>query len=473
MIQILTKEIEQRIEQAAAVRKETILNAPTNAVVTGNWYYVAANGSDTNDGLSPETPWQTLHRASIATELQPGDGVFFRRGDLFRGKLLAKSGVTYAAYGEGPKPILCASPYDGAKQGCWEETDVPHIYRYSEKMKEDVGCLVFDHGVQNGIKATVNFVTGINRTDDLPFSSYRDLAQDLAFYHDLGGPNIVGKTEDTGYIYLRSDSGNPAKRFSSIEFNIGVHGIRISGDNIHIHNLCVQYCGCHGVAAGTVNGLMVDLCQFRWIGGSVQFYEEGTGRPVRFGNAVEIYGGCNDYTVENCYIDQVYDAAITHQFSASYDDVTRMNNIIYKGNLIENCIYSIEYFCGGPKDESFCTMSHVRIFDNIMRFTGMGFGNQRPDKYREAHIKSWESFNSGEDMIIENNIMDRSSRCLLHIAGKKAEWMPIVRKNIFVQNAGNEFARLGVSPTDILHYTEEDIASQSYVGEDNLFYSIP
>jgi hypothetical protein len=82
---------------------------PAGAIV----YYVAAAGDDANDGTAPERAWQTLQRVSTA-DLKPGDTVLFKRGDVWRGQLLPRSGqegapITYAAYGEGAKPLFLGS----------------------------------------------------------------------------------------------------------------------------------------------------------------------------------------------------------------------------------------------------------------------------------------------------------------------------------------------------------------------------
>lgn len=466
MIQQLSNDMTDRIEKLASIRRTEIKNSQTNLVSPGTIYYVSQNGSDQNDGLFPETPWKSLEKVD-SFRFQPGDAVLFHRGHTFRGHLNAQSGVTYAAYATGSKPILCSSPYDGAHYGTWIPTEEPDIYRFSEKLYDDVGCLIFDGGHAHAIKATVDFSTMINRTDNKPFHSWRDLSGDLSFYHDLGGPNIRG-TEENSTLYLKSTHGNPAERFHSIEFNIRTNCISVQVDNVHINNLCIKYCGCHGIGAGTVHGLTVDWCEFEWIGGSMQFYRNGC--PTRFGNAVEIYGGCTDYTVEHCYINQVYDAGITHQYSAGEKGDALMKDVTYKGNLVENCIYSIEYFNGKPSDDSYRYMSHVRILDNILRRSGYGFGKQRPDKGPDCHIKSWDSLNCGDDMIYENNIFDGGAHCLLHIACGNETWMPVIRKNIFIQREGGDFARLGAYPTEVLPYTQDGIASQKFVGEDNLFF---
>ena len=73
-------------------------------------------------------------------------------------------------------------------------------------------------------------------------------------------------------------------------------------------------------------------------------------------------------------------------------------------------------------------------------------------------------------MIYENNIFDSGDHYLLHIACEKAEWMPIIRHNLFIQREGGDFARLGAVPTKVLPYSEDGISSQKFVGEDNLFF---
>lgn len=57
------------------------------ARASGQTFYVdATKGSDTNDGLSEATSWQTLQRVSLET-LQPGDRLLFHAGDSFTGVL--------------------------------------------------------------------------------------------------------------------------------------------------------------------------------------------------------------------------------------------------------------------------------------------------------------------------------------------------------------------------------------------------
>ena len=98
-----TKEFLNQMDELAAKRKAEILGAKDELVIKGTTYYVANDGNDANDGLTPETAWKTLAKVTEA-ELAEGDGVRFKRGDLFRGAFKTKPGVTYCAYGEGDKP---------------------------------------------------------------------------------------------------------------------------------------------------------------------------------------------------------------------------------------------------------------------------------------------------------------------------------------------------------------------------------
>jgi hypothetical protein len=79
-------------------------------------YYVSQSGSDSNtseQAKSIDTPWQTISRVNYAN-LQPGDSVLFKRGDIFRGNLIPQSGsssgyITYGAYSTGEKPKILGS----------------------------------------------------------------------------------------------------------------------------------------------------------------------------------------------------------------------------------------------------------------------------------------------------------------------------------------------------------------------------
>jgi hypothetical protein len=78
--------------------------------------------------------------------------VRLRRGDLFRGFIDAKAGVTYAAYGEGEKPKIYAWKENLANKDLWELYDKEHnIWKYRDLIN-DCGTLVFENGEKHSRK---------------------------------------------------------------------------------------------------------------------------------------------------------------------------------------------------------------------------------------------------------------------------------------------------------------------------------
>jgi hypothetical protein len=123
-------------------------------VAHAKFYYVSNHGSDTQDGLSPETAWQSLERVN-AGPLKPNDGIRFQRGDTWRGQLIPHSGdetghVTYGAYGDGEKPLLLGS-VSANKHEDWKQ-EQEKIWSTTSSYGVDVGNIIFNEGESVGIK---------------------------------------------------------------------------------------------------------------------------------------------------------------------------------------------------------------------------------------------------------------------------------------------------------------------------------
>lgn len=404
-------------EALASLLKSKILESETSLSCTGISYYVSNRGNDGNSGRTPAEAWETLSKVS-GTGFNQGDVVYFERGGLWRGSLLTKAGVGYSAYGKGIKPRIYGSLRNYSDKSKWKKTDQPNIYVYEELLEKDAGILVFNDGEAHTVKKVIGIDGFTGNT--------AELKNDLEMYHDVNDK----------MVYLFSESGNPADRFSSIEFCLKDHIIKTSGNNIRIDNLCIKYGGAHGIGSGPVTGLRVTNCEFGWIGGSIQFDK------TRYGNAIEIYGSCRDYFVDHCYIYQIYDAGITHQYKNPTSTETRiMENVIYSNNLIEYCIYSIEYFLNQPNSPN-DIMKNIFIRDNICRLSGYGWGWQRPNK-AAMNIQGWRSRNPAENFIIEGNIFDRSKDRLIMTGAINGAHLPEFRNNIYIQNRGGKFGFYG------------------------------
>jgi len=474
---IATEENLDDVDKMAREKKEYIMSTPNIEIPTGAVvYYVSPNGDDANDGRTPDTAWQTLSRVN-GTEFSAGSYVLFERGGIWRGQISAKAGVTYSAYGEGAKPALYGGHEDGAIPEKWtlmEGTD--NIWIYADEMI-DSGTLVFNHGEMHAYKEIPSYIDGGFKKRKAPeeeFDIIEALDVDLDFFQAADSVLTAGKypTSGTavGEIYLRCDAGNPGEVFDSIEFVPRRNGFAVGGDNVTIDNFTVKYIGAHGVGAGTRAGLTVQNCEFGWIGGGIQSYAANgntTQSATRFGNAIEIYGGCQDFTVHDNYIWQVYDAGITHQYKS--EKIVKQSNVSYYNNLVENCVYSIEYFLNAS-DNPEQSMYNIKIHDNILRYAGFGWGNQRPDKGSQAHIKGWDHDNPAVDFEIYNNILDRSANWMIHCGYGDKAWEPVIRDNIFIQYSDGLFGKYDVNPTPTVAYSNAMLSDERLV--DNMFFFI-
>jgi hypothetical protein len=208
----------------------------------------------------------------------------------------------------------------------------------------------------------------------------------------------------------------------------------------------------HGISAGgeRVRGLHVTGCELGWIGGCIQNYlgtdpnypEGRRGSVTRYGNAIEIYGGCDDYLVENCYVYECYDAGLTHQVT-TFDYTREMTGVVYKNNLIENCVYGIEYFLEIRNGVEGSYMSGITMEGNLIRHSGEGWGQQRHNTHTPAHIKGWSYENIAKDFVIRNNIFDRAGRRSIHLVAERQEYCPRMEGNTYVQYEGGALGKYG------------------------------
>lgn len=429
---------EKRISEI--LESESVYEVGNNGTV----YYVSNSGDDNNDGKTPETAKAT---AAGLTALKSGDVVLFERGGLWRQQFKTVSGVTYSAYGEGEKPMIYASPENGADSSKWTLLDgTDNIWVYATELM-DIGNVVFNEGAEYGFKAVPYYKEGsYHNSDGSEFDIVQGLDCDLKFFSKAdskfsGNTTPVSDAENVGKLYLRCDRGNPGEIYDSIEFLISRNGIALAGDNVIIDNLCVKYAGAHGIGGGTVGNVTVRNCEIGWIGGGVQYYTPEKNQVVRYGNGIEIYGGCASYTIENCYVHDCYDAGITHQYQKGGTNPITESNVTYKNNIIERCAYNIEYFMGAVESGSADrVMKNVLITGNLLRDAGRGFG-PRP---HSVHIMGWGHRNEAYDFVIENNIFSDAENRIFYIGAQQKEWLPVFRNNTYIQKYGGQFALYGV-----------------------------
>ncbi len=399
-------------DKAADALRDSIVNAKDAPVkVKGTTYYISPNGDDFNAGTSPEEAWGSLD-ALLLNEwmFEEGDAILFERGGVYRQNssiIAKKSNVYYGAYGEGPKPAIYGSPKDYADEELWQPSNKKYIWKL-QYPQTNAGIVVFDYGEWAG-EREIGLASLVKNGD---------------FYHNV----------DETTLYLYCDKGNPGAVYKNIEIGSNQHLFVVYGGrhDITIDNICFKYTGAHGISFYEDNyNIDITNCELGWIGGSV--HKDVT----RYGNAIQFWDSCWNVNVKNNWIYQAYDAGFTFQYSTGNGG--QYENITFKNNLVEYCTYSVEIFTRG--DNKY--LKNIDISDNIMRFAGYGWGNQRPNRVNEAHICLWRGPDyldaSGNDITskfyIKNNIFDCSSSQVVFLDGETSHPGIIVSGNTYYQKA--------------------------------------
>lgn len=470
-----------QVDSLSEQKKSEILSTATAVDVSGsNTYYVSANGNDSNSGTK-ERPWKTIDKVNEVIAAKPTGTLYticFNRGDTFRGNIKANSNVTFTAYGSGDKPIIMGSPENASGKEKWTLVEgTSNIYKYYKDTVE-VGSIFFNGDESYAAKRTPNitkdasgnysFGYGYNSLDNMQFVCLPEPQKATTLKYS----NI---SEVTGPLYIRCDGGNPGAIYESIEFNTAGYVIYLqkSLSNIIVDNLSVKFGGSHGIGGSEVTNLRVQNCEISYIGGAIQSYENitdnGDGtftyKASRYGNGVEVNASCDGYAVDNCYIHNIYDTGVTHQTGSNHNLPLVFKDVSYTNNLIENCIYSVEYFAvPGETNPETATMimDNILIENNIMRNAGSGFGATRTLDglvwNMACHIMGWASHENqlaeGSTFIIRNNIFDRSiyfdlskkiNSSLILTAADEQAWLPEFTGNTYIHYVGSSFSYYGLT----------------------------
>jgi len=270
----------------------------------------------------------------------------------------------------------------------------------------DVGNLIFDDGTSCGVKVWNE--GDLKRQDDFWYDEER---QALKVY----------------------SVGNPATRHHSIECALTRHIIDESGAaHVVYENLDLRYGGAHGIGGGNTHHIIVRDCDVSFIGGG---FMELEGRPVRYGNGVEFWGGAHDNLVERCRLWEIYDAALTNQNNAP--DVLQAD-ITYRHNVVWNSEYSFEYW-NRPENSR---TRNTRFEHNTCVNAGSGWGHgQRPDP-GGRQLCLYHSSAPADGIAIRDNILAGATENALYAPN----WDPAqlaaldIDHNLWCQPAGEMIA---------------------------------
>ena len=152
------------IRLAALCAMVTAVCGPVGAT---EYFVDSDGGDDAADGKTAETAWKSLDKVNVAP-IVAGDVVRFKRGGLWRGSLVPKSGeegrpVTYTTYGTGRKPIIQQS-VDRSKPEDWVEVrkglwaTLPTAPEVKEQIWRPGADDFWSPSFQNGYRGTMRSV---------------------------------------------------------------------------------------------------------------------------------------------------------------------------------------------------------------------------------------------------------------------------------------------------------------------------
>jgi filamentous hemagglutinin family protein len=366
------------------------LNAQARVMYTSatmrnvNYYVDATAGDDNIGGTSPEVPWKTLNRINGAyAALKGGDRVAFKRGQIWRGVIGAKSGdstgdVTYTAYGTGAAPQILGSLSFKGTAG-WTSVG-SNVWQKSGTFL-DIGNLIFNNEASTGVKKW----------------SKSDLKAQGDFYYDRGSKAF--------FMYSTS---NPGTYYSNIEAAQRQNCIHIDNQShVTIEDLDLRYTGSHGIGGANSSYITVQDNHLAFIGGSDQYLN---GSNVRYGNGIEFYENAHDTVVRRNRIDQVYDAGMTTQ--ANSDGNSKYNQYFYD-NIVTRAEYGWEYFNITPNGQS--NTHNIYVENNTFADAGKGWGhNQRPTKKGTDILMSLDN-GTLSNFYIRNNIAKNATEQVLGV----------------------------------------------------------
>lgn len=362
-------------DKEAIAMRDKILSAEDELEISGKKYYFSSKGNDDNDGKTPQTPKKNLDAIGTLL-LEPGDAILLERGSVFRissSIRLRSEGTMFGAYGTGPKPEIWGSVENYARIEKWEPYKAKNVWQMDLSLA-DAGMVIFNHGEAIGKKK---------------FSS-AEIEGNFDYYHDM----------EEAKLYLYYDKGNPGKVFEDIEIGTNFSAVGLGADNLTVNNICFKYIGAHGIAGNRINNIKITDCEFGWIGGSL------SGPKVRYGNAVQFgEGGGTNLIVDDNWVYQIYDAGLTFQDYETEVNDTTWENISFSNNLIEYCTMPLEWW--NSKEKLNNIIKGIIFKGNIMRFSGFGWGVQRPDDFNAGiSCSGGKDYPNLSDFIVEDNIFD-------------------------------------------------------------------
>lgn len=360
-----------------------------------NYYFSASTGDDSRSPLqarNAQTPWKTIAKLNaFFTQLQPGDSVLFKRGEVFSGGIqIVKSGSTslpivLAAYGSGAAPVISGfskiSTWTDVGGGIYESPVINTpgnvnmvainntsyaMGRYPNANASNKGFLTFEghgnlHIIDNQLSASPTWNNGelvvrtsrwtiervpITTTTKSRINYSKDTDYDLEDGYGYFIQNHIKTLDQFGEWYY-----NPTTKKLNVFFGAKLpkdYNVQIATTNtlieskandIVIANLVIKGANQYGVYSNTAN-----LKNLRIKNSKILF--SGI-------DAIRVYG-CSNFVLENSEITNSNSIAVNLKYNAT-DAVLTNNKIrntgVFPGMITENQAYGIISYTKGFKAE--------------------------------------------------------------------------------------------------------------------------
>ena len=328
-------------------------------------YYVAADGLDTNDGLSKKNPISLKAMNKIV--LKGGDTVLLKRGDTFYSAFLCQventsneNRVYIDAYGEGELPTLSFNkrvdmPWTNCGNGFYK-IDLSDEANYEGVKNEDL-VSSWDNKIY---AANVNFI------EDSKGNYYGNVKK--------GPEECTQKYDmysDESCVYIKTNV-DPYKEMGAVNIPIHPPGSPLmrARKGMYIKNIRFVYCG-YGICGGSgkeTKSINIENCVFDKIGGAN--ISSNPTNFVRGGNAIEFGNNGSLVVIKNNVFRNVYDVAYTCQGSSP----GYWRNFLVTDNVFTYCTQAIEFWCGN--ETSAGGLYTIKINNNLCIKVGEGWATQ-------------------------------------------------------------------------------------------------
>ena len=481
-------------------KREQIHTSATDITdtISGTIYYVSNDGSDKNDGLSPETAWATPQYA-LSKQLRPGDAVLLNRGDswtikasdkfgLTSSALIIPEGVVLGSYGSGKKPLLRGALEDANSVDFWElyyEQDGVKIWK---TIQPTYYCpiIVFNNGekwaspVMPRMDANGQYMS----KDGIVFNVANEFAKDLQFASlldmtQLGANTNIENSAVKGELYLRCDKGNPAEVFEDVAVPQAASGL-VLRTNATICDIALHYFTCNGALMDGYDGFhsqSVLNCEVAWCGGLLKGYVEnhlGIFEPSAAGGALQI--SSTNVTITGNHIHHCGPFGLIVAIHNNADNpsscILHFEDIYVANNLMEYCgsgIHMGDYADGDiPGTKGYIT--NLVFEDNLVMYSGQGWVREmvwQETGGSSANLSAFETNDSAIDndgIYIRNNTFYKSAFALFSLSeyhldrSTPVNALPVFSGNTYVQYSNKPILQKNRS-TEFYYPSEDTIKS--------------